>query len=206
MILFHGIKLKIQLCGRGGVYSSRSIKICTAVGLYLSLPPGGRWYGKHMCAAVTEGACVKMERVLVSRVPVRLRLAFEAGGGKSHFASLSTKFASQTLPLPYRIIVSLIGVRKTISNRLNGRPMVAPTTSNAICSHQHRRGDQWSPATNANRKCHGGAQNGRSVKLPPGGRDALRKYAGGIFLAKAGSKPCLRPGPKAVAEAFMSRR
>ena len=36
-------------------------------------------------------------------------------------------------------------------------------------------------------------------RLPPGGRDALRKYAGGIFLAKAGSKLCLRPGPKAVA-------
>ena len=33
-------------------------------------------------------------------------------------------------------------------------------------------------------------------RLPPGGRDALRKYAGGIFLAKAGSKLCLRPGPK----------
>ena len=32
------------------------------------------------------------------------------------------------------------------------------------------------------------------------GRDALRKYAGGIFLAKAGSKLCLRPGPKAPAE------
>ena len=31
-------------------------------------------------------------------------------------------------------------------------------------------------------------------RLPPGGRDALRKYAGGIFLAKAGSKLCLRPG------------
>ena len=29
-----------------------------------------------------------------------------------------------------------------------------------------------------------------------GGRDALRKYASGIFLAKAGSKLCLRPGPK----------
>ena len=37
-------------------------------------------------------------------------------------------------------------------------------------------------------------------RLPPGGRDALRKYAGGIFLAKAGSKLCLRPGPKAVTE------
>ena len=36
-------------------------------------------------------------------------------------------------------------------------------------------------------------------RLPPGGRDALRKYAGSIFLAKAGSKLCLRPGPKAVA-------
>jgi hypothetical protein len=36
-------------------------------------------------------------------------------------------------------------------------------------------------------------------RLPPGGRDALRKYAGGIFLAKAGIKLCLRPGPKAVA-------
>ena len=36
-------------------------------------------------------------------------------------------------------------------------------------------------------------------RLPPGGRDALRKYAGGIFLAKAGSKLCLRPGPKAGA-------
>jgi len=35
-------------------------------------------------------------------------------------------------------------------------------------------------------------------RLPPGGRDALRKYAGGIFLAKAGSKLCLRPGPKAT--------
>jgi len=30
------------------------------------------------------------------------------------------------------------------------------------------------------------------------GRDALRKYAVGIFLAKAESKLCLRPGPKAV--------
>ena len=39
------------------------------------------------------------------------------------------------------------------------------------------------------------------IRLPPGGRDALRKYAGGIFLAKAGSKLCLRPGPKAVSEA-----
>ena len=29
-----------------------------------------------------------------------------------------------------------------------------------------------------------------------GGRDALRKYASGIFLAKVGSKLCLRPGPK----------
>ena len=38
-----------------------------------------------------------------------------------------------------------------------------------------------------------------AVRLPPGGRDALRKYAGGIFLAKAGSKLCLRPGPKAGA-------
>ena len=37
------------------------------------------------------------------------------------------------------------------------------------------------------------------IRLPPGGRDALRKYAGGIFLAKAGSKLCLRPGPKAGA-------
>ena len=36
-----------------------------------------------------------------------------------------------------------------------------------------------------------------TVRLPPGGRDALRKYAGGIFLANAGSKLCLRPGPKA---------
>ena len=36
-------------------------------------------------------------------------------------------------------------------------------------------------------------------RLPPGGRDALRKYACGIFLAKAGSKLCLRPGPKAGA-------
>jgi len=33
------------------------------------------------------------------------------------------------------------------------------------------------------------------------GRDALRKYAGGIFLAKAGSNLRLRPGPKAVSEA-----
>ena len=39
----------------------------------------------------------------------------------------------------------------------------------------------------------------RVLRLPPGGRDALRKYAGGIFLAKAGSKLCLRPGPKAGA-------
>ena len=39
----------------------------------------------------------------------------------------------------------------------------------------------------------------RVHRLPPGGRDALRKYAGGIFLAKAGSKLCLRPGPKAGA-------
>ena len=37
------------------------------------------------------------------------------------------------------------------------------------------------------------------VRLPPGGRDALRKYACGIFLAKAGSKLCLRPGSKAAA-------
>ena len=37
-------------------------------------------------------------------------------------------------------------------------------------------------------------------RLPPRGRDALRKYAGGIFLAQAGSKLCLRPGPKAVAK------
>ena len=36
-----------------------------------------------------------------------------------------------------------------------------------------------------------------AYRLPPGGCDALRKYAGGIFLAKAGSKLCLRPGPKA---------
>ena len=32
------------------------------------------------------------------------------------------------------------------------------------------------------------------------GRDALRKYAGGIFLAKAGSNLRLRPGLKAVAK------
>ena len=32
------------------------------------------------------------------------------------------------------------------------------------------------------------------------GRDALRKHAGGMFLAKAGSKLCLRPGPKGVAK------
>ena len=38
---------------------------------------------------------------------------------------------------------------------------------------------------------------GTKQRLPPGGRDALRKYAGGIFLAKAGSKLRLRPGPKA---------
>ncbi|MBR0326489.1 MAG: hypothetical protein IIX09_01660, partial [Clostridia bacterium] len=43
-----------------------------------------------------------------------------------------------------------------------------------------------------------GRRNG-GERLPPGGRDALRKYAGGIFLAKAGSKLCLRPGLKAVA-------
>ena len=36
------------------------------------------------------------------------------------------------------------------------------------------------------------------LRLLPGGRDALRKYAGGIFLVKAGSKLCLRPGPKAA--------
>ncbi len=29
------------------------------------------------------------------------------------------------------------------------------------------------------------------------GRDALRKHAGGMFLAKAGSKLRLRPGPQA---------
>ena len=40
----------------------------------------------------------------------------------------------------------------------------------------------------------------RAHRLPPGGRDALRKYAYGIFLAKAGSKLCLRPGQKAVTE------
>ena len=34
-------------------------------------------------------------------------------------------------------------------------------------------------------------------RLLPRGSDALRKYAGGIFLAKAGSKLCLQPGPKA---------
>ena len=39
----------------------------------------------------------------------------------------------------------------------------------------------------------------RVHRLPPGGRDALRKYASGIFFAKAGSTLCLRPGPKAVA-------
>ena len=38
-----------------------------------------------------------------------------------------------------------------------------------------------------------------AVRLPPGGRDALKKYACGIFLAKAGSKLYLRPGPKAGA-------
>ena len=31
----------------------------------------------------------------------------------------------------------------------------------------------------------------------PKGRDALSKRAGGTFVAKAGSKLCLRPGPKA---------
>ena len=33
------------------------------------------------------------------------------------------------------------------------------------------------------------------------GRDALSKQPGGLFVAKAGSKLCLRPGPKAVAAA-----
>ena len=54
-------------------------------------------------------------------------------------------------------------------------------------------------------ECSEGSQYGycyqrgeRFVRLPPGGRDALRKYACGIFLAKAGSKLCLRPWPKAV--------
>ena len=41
----------------------------------------------------------------------------------------------------------------------------------------------------------------QNLRLHPGGRDALRKYACGIFLAKAGSKLCLRPGPKAGSEA-----
>ena len=35
----------------------------------------------------------------------------------------------------------------------------------------------------------------------PFGRDALSKQPGGLFVAKAGSKLCLRPGPKAVSEA-----
>ena len=29
------------------------------------------------------------------------------------------------------------------------------------------------------------------MRLPPSGRDALRKYAGGMFLAQAGSKAML---------------
>ena len=53
-------------------------------------------------------------------------------------------------------------------------------------------------ATRASGKAHTPLEMyDRVQRLPPGGRDALRKYAGGIFLAKAGSKLCLRPGPKA---------
>ena len=38
-------------------------------------------------------------------------------------------------------------------------------------------------------------------KAPLEGRDALSKHAGGMFVAKAGSRLCMRPGPKAVSAA-----
>ena len=40
----------------------------------------------------------------------------------------------------------------------------------------------------------------KEIRLPRGGRDALRKYAGGMFLAKAGSKLRLRQGRRLSAE------
>ena len=46
--------------------------------------------------------------------------------------------------------------------------------------------------------CHLPRRGEANLWPPPRGRDALRQYAGGILLAKAGSKLRLRPGPKAV--------
>ena len=86
--------------------------------------------------------------------------------------------------------------------------MNAPSAALRMTRRGRDRGDypttnmRWSPSPRKGRQ----GKFVRTTRLLAflgslcGGRDALRKYAGGIFLAQAGSKLCLRPGPKAGAE------
>ena len=67
------------------------------------------------------------------------------------------------------------------------------------CSHIWELKDSPSPSTRTKPRCHLPHGGRLYYRLPLWGRDALRKYAGGISLAKAGSRLCLRPGPKAGA-------